>query len=1485
MSELHEGREPVEKLAESFLARFRRGERPSLSEYTDRHPELAEEIREVFPALVELEQLGAMAVSDAAAPAPPSPPAGLGWQRLGEFRIIREVARGGMGVVYEAVQESLGRHVALKVLPLNGRLTATQIERFRLEARSAARLHHGNIVPVHGVGEHQGVHYYAMQFIQGHGLDAILDDLRQLRGLVEGTAVTCSDSRDRGAEGSGAAPASAAVDRPAPPDPPGSLALARSLLTGRFRMSGTGVGPASRSANVADRERTLAEGGPDATARLHPDEGSIVPIPSLPAPECAGPSPANSSPSELSMAVEAQFYRSVARIGLQVADALAYAHGQGVLHRDIKPSNLMLDVAGHVWVTDFGLAKLEGSDGPTRTGDIVGTLRYMAPERFEGWSDRRSDVYSLGATLYELITLRSLFGAAVQAELIEKVLHDPPEAPRKLDPKIPRDLETIVLKAIAKEPGDRYPTAQALGEDMKRFLEDRPILARRSTPLERFWRWCRRNPGLAAANITAAALTTLLAIVSTVAAWTYRAQRNEIGNHLITIKASEADARRARTEARAELFQALLDRARAGRFSRQVGQRFKSLEALEQAAAIAQELKPPPADVDRLRDEAIACLTLPDLKPTGPVLPRPTSVIGMAFDPAGTRCALRFRDGTVSVRRVADDQEIARFQARGDRDFFIFEFSPDGRYLATEDYPGRALKVWDIDRRKLSVSDPRPIWRQVPFRPDSRRILAASGKLHEYDLATGRLIRVWPGRVDRAVFRPDGAQIAVIDNGTTPPTCQIHEAESGQLVRKFSLRSAADYLAWSPDGRTLAAVGSEIDLWDTVTGNHRAALVGHDNGGVGAAFHSTGTLLASNGWEGRLRFWDAVLGRPLFSLSGSSDVQFSQDGRIRLWLADTLTTYQVEPAREYRTFAHAPREPMDYARPSVRHDGRILAVGSNRGVVVWDLASGTELAFLSIGLAWGAMFEPSGDLLTDGSCGVQRWPVRLDTGRGEFHIGPPRRLPLPVTAGSLAEDRSGRIVAVAAHSYAYVATPERTIRVGPLDDCRYVAVSPDGQWLATGTHVTSHGAQVWRIRDATKVAELPIEEGTGVSFSPDGKWLVTGSPRLRLWEVGTWREEMPIMDIGGYFSPDGRIMVVIDPTRILRLVEFATGRTLARLESPDLCGVAQVAFSPDGTRLVVTTKDRPTPCVHVWDLRAIRKHLAGMGLDWDAPAYAEEDPSDPSAPPLPPLKVDYGPLAGHLEQFTEPPAALQERYSARIQKDPHDADAYHHRAHARINLGRFPEAIADLTQAIRLRPDDAHNRVLRGAIHLDRKQYEPAIADLEAALRLQPDQPSVREWLAQGCNNRAWELANGPAPQRDLERALALSQRAANLAPGEGVSLNTLGVVQYRLGRHAEAIVTLERSLVAGHGQSDGFDLFFLAMAHHRLGHRDQAKGCFDRAVRWLSTQKNLPESQTKELTLFRAEAEAVLARPTAELPDDVFADPPSAPRGSDRPE
>ena len=443
-------RDPLERLAAEFLDRRRRGENPSPFEYAERCPELAAQIVEFFPALEVMEGLKPVANEQTASLGERIGAAGSPqFKQLGEYRILREIGRGGMGVVYEAVQESLGRRVALKILPLHGRIDPVQMERFQLESRSAARLHHTGIVPVYGVGEHEGVHFYAMQYIQGHGLDVILDDLRRLR---VGAAVL---------------PPSASGE----PDgyDTGSLAIAASLLSGRF------------SGIASDR----INGGPATTAAADQSafDGAAEPRPSS-----AGIT------SVLSQTSDSRYYRAIARLCVQVAEALAHAHGEGVLHRDIKPSNLLLDVDGRVWITDFGLAKLEGSDGPTQTGDIIGTLRYMAPERFEGWSDRRSDIYGLGMTLYELVTLHSAFAAATRAKLIEQVIHDPPLAPRKHDPRVPRDLETIVMKAIAKEPAERYATAEALAADLNNFLADKPILARRVNSVERTWRGAGEIP-------------------------------------------------------------------------------------------------------------------------------------------------------------------------------------------------------------------------------------------------------------------------------------------------------------------------------------------------------------------------------------------------------------------------------------------------------------------------------------------------------------------------------------------------------------------------------------------------------------------------------------------------------------------------------------------------------------------------------------------------------------------------------------------------------------------------------------------------------------------------------------------------------------------------------------------------------------------------------------------------------------------------------
>jgi hypothetical protein len=377
--------------------------------------------------------------------------------------------------------------------------------RFRREARAAARLHHTNIVPVFDIGERQGIHYYAMQFIQGQGLDEVIRELRGLRGRMrEG------ETAPNGA-------------------PSGAPSLADSLLSGQYR-------------------------GPDQIGRRSPKEGagSKAKPPIERSDRAAGPSSALLSHSDFSSKSDIHFFRCVARIGQQVASALAYAHGQHVMHRDIKPSNLLLDANGTVWVTDFGLAKEEG-ENLTRTGDVVGTLRYIAPERFTRASDARSDIYSLGLTLYELMTLQAAFIETDRVHLVHAIGHRDPEPPRKLDPRVPRDLETIVLKAITKEPSRRYARAEDLEEDLSRFLLDRPIAARRASGWERSWRWCRRNPMVAS---LAAALGLIL--VASMASLTglylnADAQRRRAESAETEARQGEAKSRQSEADAKAVL--------------------------------------------------------------------------------------------------------------------------------------------------------------------------------------------------------------------------------------------------------------------------------------------------------------------------------------------------------------------------------------------------------------------------------------------------------------------------------------------------------------------------------------------------------------------------------------------------------------------------------------------------------------------------------------------------------------------------------------------------------------------------------------------------------------------------------------------------------------------------------------------------------------------------------------------------------------------
>ena len=473
---------PVELLAEEFLERQQRGEKPTIAEYCRRHPELEDEIRKVFEALAMVEELKPATEDESGNCGVGVQDAKNSLQRVGDYRILREVGRGGMGIVYEAEQESLGRRVALKVLPRSAAGDKKALLRFQREARAAARMHHTNIVPVFEVGDNKDVVFYAMQLIQGQGLDLVIDELRDFKSESARTSEKKLAAHALGVSAS----------KPSP-----NLAL--SLVSRKFERQ-----------NLVDETSALTDWeGSENRERSSQSAASAetVDVSSRGTSSAALPGQSDISTAESN---HTSYFLSVAEIGLQTASALSYAHSRGIVHRDIKPSNLILDTTGVVWVTDFGLAKTSDSS-MTHTGDILGTLRYMSPERFKGICDVRADLYSLGLTLYEMLVLKPAFDSSDRVSLIDRIAKSEITAPRSIDPRIPRDLETIVLKACDKEPRHRYQSADDMADDLQRFIHDEPIRTRRVSLFERFARWSRRNKALAISMTTAASLLVVIA--------------------------------------------------------------------------------------------------------------------------------------------------------------------------------------------------------------------------------------------------------------------------------------------------------------------------------------------------------------------------------------------------------------------------------------------------------------------------------------------------------------------------------------------------------------------------------------------------------------------------------------------------------------------------------------------------------------------------------------------------------------------------------------------------------------------------------------------------------------------------------------------------------------------------------------------------------------------------------------------------------------
>lgn len=530
-------RHPFEELADEFVLKLRGGQSPSIEHYAQAYPEHAAMIRSVFPSLMIVEKVSAKVTNESISPtlcATGSDPTQFVPKAFDDFEILQCIGQGGMGVVYEAIQGSLQRRVALKVIHAQASASPRSRERFRREAESAAGLHHTNIVPVYGSGEDHGLQYYAMQLIHGSTLADVIVSLRARLGESVtqeplGPALTL-DAVDQ-----------LLTQRAVSPN----ARQPQSSQKGAHKSSNSYTTPSTPSQNHGARsssapneptqpvqtlDLTLAaiqepmQGSPLATDLL----STSIPASTLPASiPAASILPGTSKVSQDDRSVRAipmHYYRNIARLTSKVADALDYAHQSGVLHRDIKPSNLLLDQTGTIWVADFGLAFREDLEGQTQTGELLGTLRYMAPEQFVAKADSRSDIYSLGLTLFELLTLRPALEAP-KRRVLDPTKYSQLEFTVSERQVIPRDLQTIVLKASALEPENRYERAKDFQEDLERFLDDLPILARRESPIESAMRWIRRNPAIAS---LAASLFGLLVAIATILGLWNRQQRQTL---------------------------------------------------------------------------------------------------------------------------------------------------------------------------------------------------------------------------------------------------------------------------------------------------------------------------------------------------------------------------------------------------------------------------------------------------------------------------------------------------------------------------------------------------------------------------------------------------------------------------------------------------------------------------------------------------------------------------------------------------------------------------------------------------------------------------------------------------------------------------------------------------------------------------------------------------------------------------------------------
>jgi WD40 repeat protein len=1099
--QLHDNRDLViALLVQEVLLRQQAGEQP-LEDLAARFPDHAEAVRGVLslerflldevpgsematvapkaPSVPERDEAAA-----GTADAPPtrldataSQDAHLPLLSVPGYAVQGVLGKGGMGVVYKAQQIALRRTVALKMILHADHAGADERRRFQAEAEAVAQLQHPNIVQVHEVGEHKGVPYFSLEFCPGGSLETQLD----------GT----------------------------PWEPKRAAALVQTL-----------------------------------------------------------------------------------------AQAMHAAHQAGLVHRDLKPGNVLLTADGTPKITDFGLVKRLDVQGNTQTGAVVGTPSYMAPEQAGGKGKEvgpAADVYTLGAILYELLTGRPPFRAATVLETVYQVLHTEPVPVRRLQPKTPKDLETICHQCLEKEPGKRYASAAALADDLRRFSAGEPVTARPVGAVSRLAKWAQRRPAVAALVL---AVTLVAGLGLGGILWAY----------------GEAVQQRRAVEKEAERTSHEKERADANA----ADARSAAEQAKEKAAAAEREKQA------ALWQTYMARVGRADAQILAGELPGAMRTLdSIELAQRGWECRL--------LRRRA---EGTRLTLRGHTaPVFAVAFSPDGSHLATASNDG-TVKVWDVTRgtELATLRGHRAGVGSVAYSPDGSRIASGSGDgtVKVWDANSGTEITTLRGHTDSVhcvAYSPDGSRLATGDN----QKAKVWDTKTNAEV--VTLRGHTDSVmsvAYSPDGSRIATASGNHDrtvkVWDAKSGTEIATLRGHTAQVFSVAFSSDGSYLTSASYDG-VRVWDAKNGGEVLNLGGKGStvlsVAYSPDGsRIACASDDTVKVWDARSGTEVLTLrGHSARVNSvvyspDGSRmatasddqtvkvwdtnggrevPSLQgHAGAVTCVtysrdgshiasaSSDNTVKVWDAKSGTEIATLRGHTACvnSVAFSPDGSRLASGSEDkmVKVWDAKAST-----EIATLRGHTAEVLGGvrSVAYSPDGSRLASASWNSVKVWDAKTGTEVVTLRGHSHVAYSPDGSRIASASGGGT--VKVWDAKSGTEVMSITLRARTGVvpcvTYSPDGSRIISSSDDgVQVWDARSGIELLTLQGHRGRVpsvasSPDDSRIATASFDNTVKVWDAKSGNDVLTLHG-HAAKVYSVAFSPDGTRLASASGDET---VKVWD--------------------------------------------------------------------------------------------------------------------------------------------------------------------------------------------------------------------------------------------------------------------------------------------------------------